>query len=214
MKKLVLLALLLMLPASALAETVGYAGDDLYIKSYTAENGETLYYTGGIETDFVKSEDVNFDGVSDIVAMTRMGASNCAYVFFIKTENGYLHASETVWNYELDKERGLVVSHTSDGYAGVLHETKLYRWQGGELELIRAAYSKERASVSLDGEKITETTYLRDIDISVIDYEHPLSETNDGEYMNEIFSENVSLEDESGYLDAYNRERAALYEGL
>ncbi len=213
MKKLFLLLIILLLPASALAEIVGYAGDDLCIRKYIAENGDELYYTSWAEADFVKYEDVNFDGIDDIVALTRMGAQNSGYVFFVKTDSGYLPATEIIWNYVLDSERGLVLSHAVNGYAGALNDMELYRWDGGELKLIRTASSYERAETVFEDGKYTVSTYLDEVRIIVTDAQHPPEEPEDGEYANILMDETVRVSDDDAILAALNRERQILLEG-
>ncbi len=85
MKRLLALLLMMLLGASALAETtvLGYMSDGDYIHQYVAPNGQLLWFTAMEEKPHIKQEDVNFDGAEDIVVFTILGASNFFTEFFL-----------------------------------------------------------------------------------------------------------------------------------
>ena len=68
-----LFAFLLPLTASCEAmrlpviQIVGHTGDGEYIHAYMADNGQTVYFTAPDENPSVTLEDVNFDGIPDLI---------------------------------------------------------------------------------------------------------------------------------------------------
>lgn len=150
--RLAALALAAMLPACAVAQVVGQTPDGDCIHRVETADGQALYYVAseGTEEKMIE-EDVNFDGVPDLVALLGQGASNIRQMFFVRTEDGYVPAlqqgedADGVWNYSLDTERQLVVSDANNGLAGALRDKALYRWEGTTLALVRRAVSKDAA---------------------------------------------------------------------
>ena len=104
-----------LLPAVAPAEVVGRDGmyADRYIHRIEAPNGQALYYLSTEEDAFVTAQDVNFDGVDDLVVFSARGASNAWVLFFVWDGNAYVRATWDAGedtglpNYELLPEDGL-----------------------------------------------------------------------------------------------------------
>ncbi len=93
------------------------------------------------ENGLLKLDDVNFDGHPDLTLLTIMGASNECRQFFLWDEaRGQFSTNSTpaVWNYSLLPEKELVLSRANNGWAGLLHESRVYRWEMGELILLRS----------------------------------------------------------------------------
>ena len=116
------------------------------------------------EDDLCSFSDVNFDGYEDLVFVTVAGASNGCYTFYLwNPETGaYEHfGGEDLWNYQLYPAQRIVVSHGTSGWAGLLHETKVYGWDesGRELRLLRSSLWDTFSETDLDtaGEYMTYT---------------------------------------------------------
>lgn len=76
-------------------------------------------------------EDVNFDGHDDLVLVTLAGASNACYTFYLWDEEtgGYeWFGGEDLWNYQLYPNQRIVLSNATSGWAGLLHENRVYGW--------------------------------------------------------------------------------------
>lgn len=132
-------------------ETVGVTQDGGLIRRFETEDGQQLYYLSYSEDAGVIVDDVNFDGQDDLVALTRLGASNAGYEFFIRTEDGYALAmrdttEEALYNYELDEEKQLVISSLNIGWAGALTTEMAYRWEGDQMKCLRAAVSEQSSA--------------------------------------------------------------------
>lgn len=87
-------------------------------------------------------QDVNFDGHEDLVVITAAGASNTMYTFFLWDEAAGAFSKDavgSVWNYQLYPAQGLVQSYGVSGFAGLLHEIKVYGWEDGQLRLLRSS---------------------------------------------------------------------------
>lgn len=216
MKYLVaMLVAALLLGAVASAEVVGVAGDD-YIIRHIAPNGQELFFVAMEPEPFVIEEDVNFDGVPDLVVTTVRGASNFFCEFFIRVGDQYSMVEHPFMDYgfcnhTLYPEQGVVVSHTNDGYAGALHETHLYRWDGDSLVLLRRAVSDSLENWVFDGQTRTQTIDDAMIHMQIWDYSRNIYE---GEL---IWEKIIALDDPavSGELDGiFAEEEAALWEGL
>lgn len=156
----VLLALLMLAPA-ARAEIVGWAGND-YIHQWIAPNGQALYFVSPEEEPFVRMEDVNFDGVEDVVVTTFRGASNFGAEFFVWDGGVYVpvaHAgADALVNYGLYPEEGLVETYIQEGRAGALHTRQLWRWKGTELELVRTATGSDVSTMTFEGDLVIVVT--------------------------------------------------------
>ena len=147
MKRFLALLLVLLTTAfSARAEIVGLAGDK-YIHSLLAPNGKPVYFVSQEEEPFVLLKDVNFDGVEDMVVTVTLGASNFGCEFFVWHDGSYVPVrhggADSLVNYELYPELGLVETYVDEGVAGAFHERTLWRWNGTDLQRVRTAYSQE-----------------------------------------------------------------------
>lgn len=165
------LMMTLLLAATAYAEPVGRTQDG-YIHRYTAQNGQELYYVSQVEDPLVLMEDVNFDGVEDIVVPTVQGTTNAYYEFFVWDGARYVLASlptdeAGLPNYVLYPEKGLILATSNNGSAGLLHETTLYCWEGATLLEVRRAVSEHPEGFSSEGEIITQTTDMSKLKMTV-----------------------------------------------
>ena len=201
MKKLILLiAAMLMIALPALAEVQPEAvllgqqlsenGDDLCIVRVDFSGAETAIpsvYTvirspWLLEDQGVcEMQDVNYDGHDDLVIVTMAGASNAAYTFYLwNEETGAFEwfGGEDVWNYQLYPAQRFLLSHSTNGWAGLLHKDTVYAWDAAGKVL-----SPVRSS---EWDTLTEVT----------------TETN-GDYMRmqEIYDDSVLVET---YIDYVN----------
>lgn len=197
--------------------------EDGAIYRYTAPNGQAIYFNSdSAEEDedavtrapVVRMEDVNFDGVDDLVVITAIGASNDFSEFYVWDGTQYVYVPHygTVGglaNLTLDATRGYVISNANNGYAGLLHETAIYRWAGTELQLVRklTADTKDewvqlddgRSGVLYDSETITAT---------IRDYQ---TDTLEGEI---VWQKECSLADADSGPDFDQEMNEALWDGL
>lgn len=191
--------------------TVGCTNDDQYIQSVTAPNGQTLYFISLEKQPKIKMEDVNFDGLSDIVVFTALGASNHFCEFFVSDGEMYHYVKHPLYgeglcNYQLYPEKNLVMTQSNSGYAGALHEYWILRWEGRELTLMRRAHSRELTETEwLDDRRIT-TAYDQTLHVTIRDY---TTADLDGTV---IWDETIELEKADQAF--FERERKALWEGL
>ncbi len=122
------------------------------IYRYTAPDGQEIYLVADERQEPVlHREDVNFDGVEDVVALTRLGASNAFYDFYVWDGQQYVYATPDglsgsgLANYSLDAEKGYVLSHANNGLAGLECEVGIYRWEGLELKPVRVLKAETRS---------------------------------------------------------------------
>ena len=171
------LMVLLMLFSAARAEVVGRAGDD-YIHRWTAPNGQELYYVSKEEDPFVQMKDVNFDGVEDVVVITFRGAANFGVAFFVWNGGSYVLAehpgADSLVNYDLYPEAGLIVTGVSDGVVG--HTRELWRWNGTNLERMRHAVTGPLETIAFDGDLMIQTTDDSLVRVRIWDDLHPTTE--------------------------------------
>ncbi len=162
-------------PITASAEGVTPEGE--YIQKIIADNGQWLYFTSAEENPPARYEDVNFDGMPDIVVTTSIGASNFYTSFFLWDGGGYVPAmtgmalAETI-NYRLYPEYGVVESRGNNGFAGALQEAALYRWQGTELIPLRTLVSEELSETAFDfaGNSHTTTVWWEKLHVTIRDH--------------------------------------------
>ena len=212
MKRLLtVLCVLLAVATSARAEIVGRAGDD-YIHRWMAPNGQAVYFVSPESEPYVHMEDVNFDGIEDIVAMTFRGASNFGAEFFVWNGTAYepvAHVgADALVNHELYPELGLVGTYVQEGWAGALHTKQLWRWKGTELELVRTASGSEVSDMTFEGDLITVVTDTTLVWLRVWDN---LNGT-DGPAL--LMDMTVSHADEAALLAALREEERILWQGL
>lgn len=162
-------------------------------------------------------EDVNFDGVEDVVALTRLGASNAFYDFFVWDGRQYVYATPPgqeagLANYGLDADRGYVWTQANNGMAGLECEYGVYRWQGTELAPVRVlrAETSSRWQDSPDGSYSFAIVYdNRILRATVTDYP-------DGVYEGRVIWEKefeLEAEDFDG-AEVWEEMRGALTAGL
>ena len=194
--------------------TVGRAGNGDAIMAFEAPHGQTLYFTTIEKNPRIKMEDVNFDGVSDIVVFTAMGASNhfCEFFVFDDVRREYRmaehHGAEDgLVNYQLLPDKQLVVTQANNGSAGALHEECIFRWEGGNLKLIRRALSRELTETDHQQDRFITTTHTQKLHLTVRDY-------TAGEYEGTVIWEEIAQLDESTFRDLLERENRALWQGI
>ena len=206
-----MLAVLLMVVCSAQAEIVGRAGDQ-YIHSWTAPNGQTLYFVSQEQEPYVHMEDVNFDGTEDVVVLTTEGASNFGYEFFVWSNGVYVpvaHGSaDELVNYTLYPELGLVETFLDEGPAGILHVRKLWRWDGTDLLLMRTASSEEAETWTFDNGVTTVVTNSRLAHMRVWRTIDGVTDTTP------LMDVTVAMDDEEAIQAAQQEEAKAFWLGL
>lgn len=188
------------------------AGSYRYIYRHTAPNGQELYFTTSMMDPIVEFEDVNFDGMNDIVVMLASGASNAYYAFFVYDEDADTyyrvdceHSDTGLANFQLYPELGIVLSHSNDGNAGAMHNYMLFTWEDGWLKHLRSATSVNVEEYTSFWGGSTVTTWHDRIRIVVWDYS--------GDEAVKLFEEIITLKD-AEYRDIFNEEMEALWQGL
>ena len=160
---------------SRLTEVVGRTSDGWCIHAYEADNGQMLYFTALEAEVNILYDDVNFDGIQDLVIYTSMGASNAYCEFFVWHDGRYVMAEHpaidyALPNYQLYPEKGIVATHANNGYAGAAYEECLFRWEGTKMKLIRRGVSENTKIHSFVNGVSTETTDHDKVTITVYDY--------------------------------------------
>ena len=193
---------------------LGVSADGWYIHECIAPNGQRIVFTAMDDWVDLSYEDVNFDGIQDIVAFTVMGASNASAEFFVYEPYGGAYvraetkgADNRLCNYQLLPQQGLVVTWTNYGHAGATHEYCIYRWVGTELELLRSAESDMLTEESSTATAYTETTYTDIYHIVVRDFTW-------GGYDDAIIWEATVSREEYETLDIYTEEMNILWQGI
>lgn len=184
---------------SRLTEIVGRTSDGRHIHAYQAENGQTLYFSAMEEELNLLYEDVNFDGHTDLVFFTSMGASNAYCEFFVWTDGQYVMAEHPgfdhgLCNYRLHPEKGrnMVSTHANNGSAGAEHEDCVFRWEGMQLVPIRRAVGELRTERVSSMETTTLTTWHNQLHITIWDY------TDDRYEGTVIYEKTADLNEEIG----------------
>lgn len=191
------------------------ACSDGYIHQYVAPNGQVLYFTSELEEPRFYLDDVNFDGWDDIAVMTISGATNAWYTFFTydSVHDVYTHVphygAEFI-NYTTYPQYGIIASYGKNGYAGLLHVTSLYRWEGNRLKQIRSSVSDEWAESSFLGDIYTQIIHGDTLHVKVLDH----TEGNDGTVIYERFIPMDDLQDHADYQRICDEEMSALWQGL
>lgn len=221
MKKLMLaacLALTLAMPGTkAFCEVVGRTQED-WIHRYTAPNGQEIYYVSFLSEDgeFVTMEDVNFDGVDDVVVLTSFGASNAFYEFYVWDGAQYTLATRNqgldtgLANYQLYPQQGLVLSHANNGLAGLAHETDIFRWEGTSLTLVRSAVSDYENTSLFENRQYISIDNYDVVHMRVYEAEYDGYERKDN-LLWEARLDMTQANDEQALLE---QEDAALWQGL
>jgi len=195
---------------------VGETFDGYYIYSWTAPNGQTLYFSGR-EDPGIKMEDVNFDGHEDVVVCIIRGASNFFFQFFVWEDGQYAHVRNNgleygVCNYHLYPEYGIVHSDINNGRAGAEHEDVLLRWEGSELHAIRRAVSEHATETT----RFSDGTYttimdLQNLRIRVWDY---TTNVYEGELVYDTVISLQQLNSDDDYSRLFAGEQEALWKGI
>jgi len=190
---------------------IGRAVNGDHIMACEAPNGQTLYFTTIEKRPMIKMEDVNFDGVSDIVVFTAMGASNHFCEFFVFDGGEYrmaehYGAEHGLCNYSLMPEKKLVVTQANNGSAGAMHEHCIFRWEGNDLKLIRRAVSQELTETEWKADRYITTTHTQKLRVTVRDY-------TQSEHEGSVIWEEIAVLDGTT-PDFFEREKAALWNGI
>lgn len=132
-------------PLNINVRAVGYAanGDGIF-QIFTPDTNQALFFTSAVDKPAVYQQDVDFDGIKDLIVSTASGASNEYVAFFVR--RGYEYVPVEVpglgyelCNYQLYPQRRLVVSEANNGAAGAFHETVIFCWDGTKLMPLRSA---------------------------------------------------------------------------
>lgn len=132
-------------PISINVEAVGNAANgDKIFRIIAPETTQSLFFTSAVEKPAVYQQDVDFDGIKDLIVSTASGASNEYVAFFVRRGYEYVPVQVPGWgyqlcNYQLYPQRRLVVSSANNGAAGALHETTIFCWDGTALKPLRSA---------------------------------------------------------------------------
>ena len=138
------------------------------------DNGQTLYLSGDQEEAlYHKMEDVNFDGIDDLVTFPTLGASNFFADFYVyePETRQYVHApvrGGQICNYTLDAQRRLVISDMNDGARD--GEKWIYAWKEGRLSPVRSMIVKTYEEAAFEGHFFTQTTDFSRYTIEIRDY--------------------------------------------
>ena len=197
--------------------------EDGAIYRYTAPNGQAIYFNSdSAEEDedavtrapVVRMEDVNFDGVDDLVVITAIGASNDFSELYLWNGEKYVyvpHYGTTggLANLTLDAARGYVISNANNGYAGLLHETAIYHWVGTELQLVRKLVADTKSEwVQLDDGRSGVLYDSETVVAAIRDYQ---TDTLEGEI---VWQKECSLADADSGPDFDQEMTEALWDGL
>ena len=193
-------------------QIVGRTSEGEHIHQLMADNGQALYFTALEPEPFVKKEDVNFDGVPDIVVCVSSGASNGHFEFFVNDNGTYVQAAHDgmdagLANYQLYPEQGAVLSQATAGHAGALHVWHLFRWQGTDLKMISSSVSDELSESTFTDTAWTQTVYSGLYEVTVMHYGENVWDW-------EVVLQKVVTEDDMIAGDIFEEERIALWQGL
>ena len=209
MKKWLIMLLLLCLLVPAQAEIVGETSSGEHIHAYTADNGQVIYFTALEDEPFIEKADVNFDGVEDLVVVVSAGVSNAFCEFFVFDGEKYVQAAHDgmpygICNYSLYPEKGLVFSHANNGFAGAMHENRIFRWEGTNLQQVAYATAEMQSEYIWYENGYVLYSYNDRLQVTVRVY-------NDQTETWETTMDEVVFLDEYSWLD---REQKALWQGL
>lgn len=200
--------------ATAVTEIVGTTADGAFIHRCTAPGGQTIYFTAVEEEPFIAFQDVNFDGMTDIVAYVSLGASNAYTELFVYVpeENAYVRAKHPgidygLANFQLYPEYGIVASKAVNGYAGALFENCLFCWNGTDLALLRRAVSEELSETVYSDSTFTTTCWTDVLRVRVYDYVT-------GEPGGTLTYDATFLLEDSAFRDLFTDADDALWHGI
>ena len=113
-------------------------------------------------------------------------------------------------NYELDPQNGYIISHYSNGWAGLLHEKHIFRWEGNDLKLVRYAISQEQRTGIFEGDLFIDITSNDLVHVRVFECQYGEDERTD----EVIFERIVSRTEGFDELALLEEESAVLWNGL
>ena len=214
MRRFLAVVLACALPACALADVVGVTGmyADSNIHQITAPNGQALYFTAIEAEPPVVYADVNFDGLEDIVVTVASGAANFYSIFFVQTASGYVRANWDAGddtglpNYQLHPDLGLVSTHANNGWAGLLHDDCLFRWEGASLVWVRRSVCDMYHEFTYGEGFYTGTAYNDRVQWRVTERAQDGAET--------ILHEAVLTAEEASQPGVFDEGQEALWEGV
>ncbi len=216
-KLLFALFLSLMLCPFASAEIVGSTPQSEYIHRYVAPNGQEIYYVSREdEWATIQQKDVNFDGHDDLVLLITQGASNGFFEFYVWDDGQYVLAGRNALhedglpNFTLYPEQGLIGTYHQIGWAGLLHEEHLFRWNGNDLELVRYAISQSHQTAVYEEDVFVTIENYDLVHVRVLECRYGEDERTDEVIFERIASRKEGF-DEQALLE---EERAVLWNGL
>lgn len=195
---------------------MNFGKNDSTIYRIAAPNGQDLYVVCDSMTPVLHVFDAEYDGVDDLVVTVASGATNAVSKLFVLRDGQYMSVddstAEGLFNVAFYPQLGLVGSHGTSGYAGALHEDILLRWKGNRLVPVRRAICNEKTETNMQGSQYTHTTWMQVLHSRVYTYnwDYPGEESL-------LFEETYDMETqgmEDAYLAFYQREQAALWQGL
>jgi hypothetical protein len=87
--------------------------------------------------------DINFDGVLDLAFGPVLGTPNLTLDYWtVSPQRGALEGIGKLTNLTLDLATHELRTHEKGGHAGLLQESKAYRWESGKLLLVRSSSGK------------------------------------------------------------------------
>lgn len=205
-----------MLPSASEPMKVGWAQNGYSIFRWYAPNGQEILFAALENDPWVCFEDVNFDGHSDVVITTVRGASNFFVEFYVWQDGQYVYAHqagfyESLCNYALYPELGLVYSGANNGSAGALHEDKLFRWNGTQLQLVRSAVSEDYVEMVDTPEGFSMVYDLERIHVRVWDYS---MDEYGGTLVYETVFDHEQIQDGESFQRMFAGEQEAFWKGL
>jgi hypothetical protein len=93
----------------------------------------------GVEEDFFfGGQDINFDGLLDLLLIVRRGAANAYAAYWLfDPKSGVFIALGTYPIFRVDAAKRLLYTYEGGGDAGLIHEAKEYTFLEGKLTLMR-----------------------------------------------------------------------------
>jgi hypothetical protein len=108
---------------------------------------------------FLQGIDINFDGVLDLAFGALLGTPNLTLDYWtVDAQRVALDRIGKFTNLSVDPQTHELKTYEKGGHAGLLNESKTYRWQDGKLTAVRAT-SQTQAS---DGKGYVKTTQRLD----------------------------------------------------
>jgi hypothetical protein len=87
---------------------------------------------------FFGGVDLNFDGLADVMLMTRKGAANAYAMYWLfDPKTGTFTELGTYPMFRVDAEKHRLSTYERGGSAGLIHESKEYAFEDGKLVLMR-----------------------------------------------------------------------------